>query len=371
MKKQVLITGGPVHDYIDDVKIITNRFKGGLMYELATRISNTEYDYDIIFLTSKHTPVINKSERIEVVYHDGFQDYYDKVLNISRKSDAVILGAAVANLIPQNRIQGKFPSHNYNIGDVIPINFTIAPRVINEIKKTNPRIFLCGFKLLSGVSKEELIDAAYDIVIDSKANLVVANDAKNLDYISLVTKEKSVIPEARTNLPSILVNHINDKYYHTAVIPFKQETKLSDIAEKTLNVYKDKFKINKRGYMFGAVAELPDNSASIIVSARGKKTLSDLVWVSNVSNNDLSIISTGKPSLNTPLLWNILFKSKIHDLKGFCRFIIHFHEQIEGLPTLDYAPPGTERDSNREIITSFNIKHHGCFLMFNKYGVRL
>ncbi|TSC83278.1 MAG: hypothetical protein G01um101419_108 [Parcubacteria group bacterium Gr01-1014_19] len=36
--KRVLITGGPVHCYLDAVKIITNRFKGGLMAELAENL---------------------------------------------------------------------------------------------------------------------------------------------------------------------------------------------------------------------------------------------------------------------------------------------------------------------------------------------
>jgi hypothetical protein len=32
---RILITGGPVHAYLDAVKIITNKFKGGLMAELG------------------------------------------------------------------------------------------------------------------------------------------------------------------------------------------------------------------------------------------------------------------------------------------------------------------------------------------------
>ena len=38
MSKKILVTGGPVHAYLDDVKIITNRFKGGLMARLAEHL---------------------------------------------------------------------------------------------------------------------------------------------------------------------------------------------------------------------------------------------------------------------------------------------------------------------------------------------
>ena len=34
--KRILVTGGPVHAFLDDVKIITNSFKGGLMARLVT-----------------------------------------------------------------------------------------------------------------------------------------------------------------------------------------------------------------------------------------------------------------------------------------------------------------------------------------------
>jgi len=36
------------------------------------------------------------------------------------------------------------------------------------------------------------------------------------------------------------------------------------------------------------------------------------------------------------------------------------------LPTLSYAPPGTVRDTERPGNTSFNIKGHGCILLFNR-----
>ena len=48
--KKILITGGPVHGKLDDVKLITNRFKGGLIAKLADELAETE---QIIYLTAK------------------------------------------------------------------------------------------------------------------------------------------------------------------------------------------------------------------------------------------------------------------------------------------------------------------------------
>lgn len=36
---KILVTGGPVHGYLDPVKIVTNRFRGGLMLALAEQLS--------------------------------------------------------------------------------------------------------------------------------------------------------------------------------------------------------------------------------------------------------------------------------------------------------------------------------------------
>ena len=37
---KILITGGPVHAKLDAVKFVTNRFKGGLIADLADNMSN-------------------------------------------------------------------------------------------------------------------------------------------------------------------------------------------------------------------------------------------------------------------------------------------------------------------------------------------
>src|SRR3989344_6183826 len=132
--KKILVTGGPVHAYLDSVKIITNRFKGGLMAELVDNLSGL---VEVTYLSPAKlgsVPPKNQFNNINLIEHAGFEDYMRIVLEIAPQMDAVILGAAVVNLIPTKPFKGKFPSHNYKPGDVIPIDFTIAPRVIDEVK---------------------------------------------------------------------------------------------------------------------------------------------------------------------------------------------------------------------------------------------
>ena len=105
--KKILITGGPVHAHLDAVKIITNRFKGGLMAELAERLSvrNTE----ITFLCTAGLGAKKPTQKRNLLIreHAGFEDYRRLVLEMAPEMDAIVLGAAVANLIPLKPFKGK------------------------------------------------------------------------------------------------------------------------------------------------------------------------------------------------------------------------------------------------------------------------
>jgi len=70
-----------------------------------------------------------------------------------------------------------------------------------------------------------------------------------------------------------------------------------------------------------------------------------------------------KASLNAPLFDRVF--------KTFPKvaYILHFHHQRADLATVDYATPGTDKDSQRVMVgPSFNIQGHGCILSYTKTG---
>jgi len=362
--KRILVTGGPVHAHLDAVKIITNRFKGGRMTELAYNLQSyglrKKYGWDridITYLTAKGIDVSTFGHwDLNTIYHDGFNDYMEKVLALAPKMDAVVLGAAVANLIPMNPLKGKFPSHDYEPGDVIPIDFTIAPRIIDEVKKVAPKTHLFGFKLLQGVPHAELVRAAYEIVLESKATAVFANDANDLDQIYMVTKERGEHPMKRAQLEWVIREMLADEYYHTGKFGVAEyDRAFNEMIEKCA----PRFTAVENGYVFGTVAmrDRSTSHGSFKTTGRGKKEADTVVDVLQVDHDNREVIATDKASLNAPLLHHIFATNR--DIN----WIIHFHEQVPGLPTLPYAPPGTVRDSLRDVKSSFNIEGHGCFLL--------
>lgn len=374
MKKyKVLITSGPVHSHIDAVKIITNDFKGGRIAELANdliRASSISWhcfpELKITYLTSKQgiTPSHIGTDEFNgknhsVIFHNGYDDYRKKVLELAPKQDAVILGAAVSNLIPVKPWKGKFPSHNYKEGEVINIPFMIAPRVINEVKKIAPKTRLIGFKLLKGVPHEELIKAAYEIVLDSKAVCVVANDRDDLDTKYVVTKERGEQKiDDKVDFVDFIYGLITDEYYRTIVDEFNVVDSLHVRRAEMIEArVVDKYKSVEHGHVFGTVAVrvplLGQNA--FITTVRDKGNSNDhWTYVHGVRGK---VVRAGpfKPTLNSPLLHTI-FK-----VNPNVEAIIHYHKEGLNQVSLPYAPPGTVRDANRVINHNFEIKGHGTF----------
>jgi len=386
--KRILVTGGPVHAYLDPVKIITNRFKGGMMAEIADRLLMKGGDVEVFYLTAKgakqpdcgavERPDSPRNDYVKIIHHDGLPDYRAKVRTLALDMDAVMLGAAVANLIPEKPFEQKFPSHNYEVGDTIPINFTIAPRIIDEVKSVmKPGAHLFGFKLLAGQSHDELIRAAYEVLLASKATCVFANDASTRDSLMTkyaVMKDKSVHEMELVNVAEFILRLMDDEYYETFRVNeighlsvFQAEDEARNACKALVEEHGEEFVEVERGYRFGTVAVRMSNGCgkdnSFVTTGRGKQELDSFAKVISVNHDSLQITATNKATLNAPLLhWIFSQYPEVHS-------ILHFHRQEEGLPVYPYAPPGTKRDSVRGLpCKSFNIEGHGCFLLRNEKG---
>lgn len=369
---KILVTGGPVHAKLDSVKIVTNRFKGGRMAMLAKQLE--QMGHEVTYLTSKHTLPPDKF-RVPLATHDGFIDYMDRVRMLAPSYDAVILGAAVANLIPEPPwgTDKKFPSHDYAEGDKVMVPFRVAPRVINEVKRANPRCTLIGFKLLSSVGDDELTRAAYTVVKDAKADLVVANDAKNLDRKLLVTKERSVIEISDNETFVRALSEMAQDEHYTTVWSSPSAPFIPDALDLYFATMQGEHGKHIESYgtvegsVFGCVA-VRVKGGGFLCSPRGKSTIhEDPVYVQKVHHRVRHVVigvtshldneENPKASLNAPLL------DHIFESYPSIEVIVHTHQTDTGLSVLPYAHPGTVRDSLRKLLDEdFEIEHHGTFV---------
>ena len=370
---KVLVTGGPVPAKLDAVKVVTNRFKGGLMAGLADSLAAR--GAEVTYLCSRDS----KKPGCAVLEHDGFHDYRTRVHELCGAFDAVVLGAAVANLLPVRwqtdpggalkpvDTAAKFPSHHFSPGDVFSMEWQIAPRVISETKRhLAPGAHLFGFKLLSGAPRDELVSAAYEIVLAAGATAVFANDAKDLFAIHAVTKERGVHSMHRDALAGFILEACADLYYRTEVAGSWPEGAFES-ARRALEAALDPARMVRtpEGLVFGTAA-VRALGGGFFTTERGKRELDGGVHVLEVDHERRLVRTTGgKATLNAPLLDRV-FRALPTAVR-----VAHYHQQEAGLPSLPWAPPGTVRDAARDFSGSFNIADHGCLLAFDGEGRRL
>jgi hypothetical protein len=229
---------------------------------------------------------------------------------------------------------------------------------------------LFGFKLLSGAPYTELIEAAHEVALDSRATAVFANDAKDLDRKYAVTKDMVVQPLAADDLPEFIVQYTDDVYYHTATmslpdIPPDGAAAALRRAQGLTKRFADKFQpIGSHGLVFGTVAcRIPGSGSLAFITTRRSKTEIGGGWevVNAVYHEDMLVVASGKASLNAPLLHWIF--AHVPETKA----IVHYHQaECPDLHRLPYVPPGTRRDSQRDVRGSFSIQGHGAFLLFGE-----
>ena len=193
-KKSILVTAGPVPVWIDDVRLITNKFRGTLGLKIAEEAYMRGADVDLIMGPGGlQVPryINNKGIR-------SFDQYYEEVMESlgSKGYDFAIFSAAVADYAPKKKHEGKIASR----GAIKSIPLKETVKVIESVRKVFPMLDMVTFKYEKGVSQEELERIASNRV--SKGyDMVVANRGEEMthtEHHSIIVDKNGVISRPRT-----------------------------------------------------------------------------------------------------------------------------------------------------------------------------
>lgn len=372
-----LVTAGPVHAHLDDNKLMTNRSRGIWAKSLAQNLRRN--GHQVTILVSELLRPYFEAPGCRMLYHKGFASYKTECQMLAEQVDGAVMASAVLNWIPAEPYDGKMPTHEYKAGDIIQVPFVLAPRVIDMMRPVNPKLNLVGCKMTSRASKEELIDAAYDLLLRAKCNVVVANDMTNLKIKHLVYPDRTVITYDGTEnkfwdgFEGALLAVLKDEHYTTNVGGIHSievsPIKLHDakvLFDKIADRYRDRF-VTLEGegwnHTFGAIA-VRIHTSYWLMSPRHKApdfTSEDAV-VTRLGEGLEVCTLEGKASLNAP---HMISMGEGWDAPA----VLHLHEQMEGWDTLPYHPPGTKRDKvlyGPEGLHSWvNIEGHGFIACLN------
>ena len=200
----IIITSGGTSENIDNVRKITNSATGMLGSIIANEFIK-KHDKNIkklYYLCPKTAILPNLNKKIKIVEITNTESLKNKIEELLQKNkiDVFVHAMAVSdytpisiqdqngNIITNSKISSSLSE--------ITIKLKPTPKIISIIKKISPKTKLVGFKLLSNVKKQELVNVAYNLLQKNDCDFVLANDTKNITtkkHIGyLVNKDKQI-----------------------------------------------------------------------------------------------------------------------------------------------------------------------------------
>ena len=222
---KILITAGGTTEKIDDVRTISNSSTGRLGAAIADAFANSEEAcVDCIYYVHGQNAVVPASDKVRLIRIGDVSELITQLTQIltTEKIDAVIHSMAVSDytvdrlttkanvahnisaFLKQNKqikeadthaissqiVEEAFSHSNAidpgkkissDIDDLVII-MKKTPKVIGSIKKLQPKTLLVGFKLLSNVDLDTLIDIGHRLLLKNDCDLVLANDLSQINY---------------------------------------------------------------------------------------------------------------------------------------------------------------------------------------------
>lgn len=248
MTKHIVITAGGTIEPIDSVRNIQNTSTGSLcacIYEaLASKMDGWGSRYMVHYVVSetavlpvphKNLPVtfypVTDVKSVERVF-DGLlsQNHVEYIVHGMAVSDYtknyligeedLVSELAKAMVLVSQKFDGsedklkelvrgilKSPVNKMDTSKKVPsksdliLSLKKAPKLIGKMRTLSPDAFLVGFKLLKGVSEEELICVASALWEKNGCDMVLANDLDHIDsqnHKGILVQNKTIIGRYNT-----------------------------------------------------------------------------------------------------------------------------------------------------------------------------
>ena len=186
----ILITSGGTSEKIDQVRSITNHSTGQLGKMIAEHCLAEGASVTLLTTAKAVKPDPHEKLTIKMIEDteqlltamEGLVPAHDVLIHSMAVSDykpvymagfeEVLASSDLAEFMEKSNSESKISSSD----DYQVLFLKKNPKIIGKVKEWNPNIRLIGFKLLVGVSKEDLLAAAKASLEKNQAELIVAND---------------------------------------------------------------------------------------------------------------------------------------------------------------------------------------------------
>lgn len=190
---RVLVTSGGTRIKFDDVRSLEldygfdaepsfgNFSKGGFGWNLCYAMHYMFHPHDFLqfHLHAKDAPTlkdifVDSYWPIDYFYYEEYAQQLETIMK-TQKPHIVFLAAAVSDYgLP--KLDGKVSSDQ----DKIAFELSKLPKLINKVKEWHPDCIQVGFKLLSNVSEDLLVETAIKAGTKAGSDFTIANDLETI-----------------------------------------------------------------------------------------------------------------------------------------------------------------------------------------------
>jgi phosphopantothenoylcysteine decarboxylase/phosphopantothenate--cysteine ligase len=183
-KKRILITAGPTIEAIDPVRFVGNRSSGKMGFAIA--IAAAQRGADVTLIAG---PVVRETPRnVKRIDVESAQEMFTAVLAYTKKTDAVIMAAAVADFTPVHPAKHKIKKQSG--GETLELTLKATPDILAALGTKKRKTVLVGFALetkdgLAG-AKDKLRNKNLDLIILNsfgEQNRVFGSDVNTVTMI--------------------------------------------------------------------------------------------------------------------------------------------------------------------------------------------
>lgn len=188
---------GGTYEPIDSVRGITNKSSGKMGLELAKEAYIRGADLTLVVANvSVDIPTV-----FDVIHVETGKEMNDAILDVVSEYDIFISAAAVSDFEFKKR-ENKIDSSSS-----LFLNLKPTTKIIRQIKKINPDIFLVGFKAEFNISHDDIINCAKKQIDDAGTDLVIANDiSRNGCHFGSDNNEVLIVDGSGNVLPVALAS---------------------------------------------------------------------------------------------------------------------------------------------------------------------
>jgi len=193
---RVLVIAGPTVEYIDPIRVITNRSSGKMGVAIVEEALDRGAEVTLVYGLGRATPPLD-ADVISVETTEQMREAVISELK-SKKYDVVVAVAAAADWTVKKPFSHKVSTHKLHSLD---LKLKPTKKIIDHVKKVSPKTFIVAFRAEYKLSKKDLIESAYKRLLQANADLIVVNDVgkkgagfgTETNEIFIVDREKKVV----------------------------------------------------------------------------------------------------------------------------------------------------------------------------------